>query len=306
MSYALLGDIAFDLLHAPTGFDERRSANFAEHQVLSGKPRLQAMGLALTEITLQLRLHHQLGAVESRYQALITAKEKQEALALVLGFSKFKGNFVITDLSSNVLFTDEKGNPLAREVSLTLREFVGETGAGILGKALAINGNSPLASILPKGLSEFISKARQMISKGVQIYRQARQTITDVKNAIAIIKAMADNPLEALSQLPFVIDSLSGSLGGLAELVGLKDEFEQFAPHIAGVKEFTQGVGELAEQLNTAQSLFISGLNGRSFNGGWFELSEQAIEQAATLSESMAKPAAKMTAWIAIRGDGNA
>lgn len=61
MSYALLGNIAFDLLNAPSGLDERRSATFAEHQVLSGKPKLQAMGLDLTEITLQLSLHHQLG-----------------------------------------------------------------------------------------------------------------------------------------------------------------------------------------------------------------------------------------------------
>ena len=85
MNFALLGNIAFDLLNAPTAFDERRSANYAEHAVLSGKPRLQAMGLDLTEITLQLKLHHQLAPVDERYQALIAAKEKQEALALVLG-----------------------------------------------------------------------------------------------------------------------------------------------------------------------------------------------------------------------------
>ena len=71
--------------------------------------------------------------MESRYQALLAAKAKQEALALMWG-SKYKGNFVITDISSTTLFTDGKGNALAREMNISLREFVGNSQTAYWGR----------------------------------------------------------------------------------------------------------------------------------------------------------------------------
>lgn len=80
--YFMLGNIAFEPVNL-TDFSETHSADFAEHAVLKGKPRLQAMGEKLTEFSLAIRLHHKIGGVESRYQALLAAKAKQEALALI-------------------------------------------------------------------------------------------------------------------------------------------------------------------------------------------------------------------------------
>ncbi|MGX2951626.1 phage tail protein [Ursidibacter sp. B-7004-1] len=302
MNFALLGNIAFDLLNAPSAFDERRSATYAEHAVLSGKPRLQAMGLELTEITLQLKLHHQLAPVGERYQALITAKEKQEALALVLGWSQFKGNFVITNLESQTLLCDEQGNALAREVSITLREFVGNTGNGLLGAALSIGGNSPLASILPKGLTDFVSKTAQLVNKGIRIYRQTRQTITAVKDTVAIMKAMARNPSQALAQLPIVLGNLGKTTQGLAEMVGLGNSFSMLTQGLAGATPFLNGLIELNTALNTAQMEFKRGLNQQNL-GEWFDLGIKAVDEADNATQAMTKSAAELTAWIAIRGD---
>ena len=151
MSYALLGHIAFDLLNAPTALDEKHSATYAQHDVLSGRPRLQAIGNELTELTLNLNLHYMLGSVDGRYQELILAKENQQALALVIGFNQFKGYFVIVDIQSQALYSDALGNTLAREVSVTLREFVGEQGQDILGLALQFGANSPIGALLPAG-----------------------------------------------------------------------------------------------------------------------------------------------------------
>ncbi|EIJ68062.1 phage tail protein [Pasteurella bettyae] len=301
-NYALLGNIAFDLLSAPTGFDESRSAVFAEHEVLSGKPKLQAMGMALTDVTLQLQLHHQLAPVENRYQALLTAQESQEALALVFGFSKFKGHFVITDVTSTVLFTDGKGNALARDVSLTLREFVGNPQAGILGAALSLADNSPLASIVPKGLSNFVSQANQLMSKGIAVARQVKQVVADVKSAVEIMKHLKDNPLAALSEISGIVNTLGGSFGGLAEMVGLGNAFASLTEGVRGAAGFMQDLTTLSGHLNTAYSLFKSGIEGDEL-GEWFDLGVKAIESADLVSESLAKNSAKMTAWIAIRAD---
>lgn len=302
MSYALLGSIAFDLLNAPTAFDERREATFAEHQVLSGKPKLQAMGLMLTEITLQLNLHHQLGAVEARYQALIEAKTSQQALALVFGFSKFVGHFVITEVSSQALLTDEKGQVLARNVSVSLREFVGNIGQGVLGAALAVGGNSPLASILPTGLSQFVGRAKQLVTKGIQVYRQTRQVINEVKQTIAVMKSLARNPREALLQLPFIVESLGSSIGSLGEMVGLKESFTLLTNGIQGAMPFMQGLAALSVEVDSAYQLFKQGLNSNEM-GDWFDLGVKAIDSAEVVGESLAKNSAELTAWIAIRAD---
>lgn len=301
-NYALLGNIAFDLLNAPSAFDERRAASFAEHAVLAGKPKLQAMGLELTEITLQLKLHHKLGNVEQRYQALLTAKETQEALALVLGFSKFKGHFVITEVSSGILFSDHEGNALARDVSITLREFVGNVGQGLLGAALAIGGNSPLASLLPKGLTGFVSKTAELVNKGIRAYRQARQAISDVRDVVAVMRALAHNPSEALAQLPAVLGSLGTSLSGLGEMVGLGNSFSLLTQGLNGAQPFLLGLAELNEALTAAQTEFKRGLNSNDF-GEWFDFGIKAIDTADEVAASIAKNSAELTAWIAIRAD---
>lgn len=80
--YFMLSNIAFEPVNL-TEFSEQHTAEFAEHAVLKGKPRLQAMGEKLNELNFALRLHHTIGGVESRYQALLEAKAKQAALALI-------------------------------------------------------------------------------------------------------------------------------------------------------------------------------------------------------------------------------
>lgn len=303
MSYALLGHIAFDLLNAPTAFNEQRSANFAEHQVLEGKPKLQAMGLGLTEISLELSLHHQLGEVESRYQQLIIAKEKQEALALVLGASRFKGHFVITAMDSRTTFTDEQGNALAREVSITLREFVGKVQEGVPGAALSVGGNSPLASLLPKGLVSGVNSVSAMVKKGVEAYRHTQRVINEVKQAVAVMKSFRSDPALALAQLPFVVENLGGALGGLSAAVGLGSQLQTLSNKVGEWRGYFDDLSNIAEPLNEAYRLFKRGLNARDLNGEWFNLGVQAVEQAEEMAERVAKNSAKMTAWIAIRQD---
>ncbi|TNG92252.1 phage tail protein [Pasteurellaceae bacterium USgator11] len=302
MSYALLGHIAFDLLNAPTVLDERRSAVYAQHDVLSGKPRLQAMGVALTEITLNLSLHHQLGAVDSRYQALIAAKESQQALALVLGFSKFKGHFVITELSSQALYTDSRGNALAREISITLREFVGNSQSGLLGAALKLGANSPLGSLLPQSAVRLIKQTKNLVTKGIQVYRQTRQTIDEVRNLVTLMKTLHHDPLTALSHLPFVVENLGSSLGQLREMLGLSNSFAMLTHGIGGTNTFLRDLGEIADSLNGLQSQFKQGLNDNKL-GEWFDLGVKAIDDTEYLLEQMSAPVAQMTAWIVLRAD---
>lgn len=302
MSYALLGSIAFDLLNAPSAFDERRSALFAEHAVLDGKPKLQAMGLGLTEITLQLKLHYQLGNVESRYQALLTAKAQQEALALVLGFSKFKGHFVITEVNSQVLLTNHRGTPLIRDVSVTLREFAGKVEQGMLGAALSFAGQSPLASILPKGFMATASRVAQAVQQGVKVYQQARRTIDEIKNAMVVMRNFAHDPLTALAQLPIMAEMLGGTLSNVAELFSLNPVFESTSEAFSTMRGFMNEILQLAEPLGTAYGLCKTEF-APDAQQEWISGLEATIAEAETKADNLAKSTAEMTAWIALRSE---
>ena len=98
--FAMLGDVRFELLSSFTDFEETHTAAYAKHEVLAGRPRLQAMGNELTEIRFSLRLHWKLGNPDTAYRGLIAAKEAQEALALVYGSGRHAGWFVISSISS--------------------------------------------------------------------------------------------------------------------------------------------------------------------------------------------------------------
>ena len=46
--FAMLGDVRFELLSSFTDFEETHTAAYAKHEVLAGRPRLQAMGPFIT------------------------------------------------------------------------------------------------------------------------------------------------------------------------------------------------------------------------------------------------------------------
>ena len=202
--YFMLGKVAFEPVDL-TDFNETHSADYAEHAVLKGKPRLQAMGEKLTELSFAIRLHHKIGGVEKRYQALLSAQAKQEAMPLIIGRGKYKGNFVITDISSATLFTDKFGNALAREMNITLREFVGDMDDNPLGAALNLGSNSLLGSILPEGALKALSEVKETVQKGAELFNQGRQIVDEVRNTIAIVRQLADDPMAALAYLPGVL-----------------------------------------------------------------------------------------------------
>ena len=73
--FAMLGDVRFELLGSFTDLEETHAAAYAKHEVLAGRPRLQAMGNDLTQIRFGIKLHWKLGDVDAAYKGLIAAKD---------------------------------------------------------------------------------------------------------------------------------------------------------------------------------------------------------------------------------------
>jgi len=301
--YFMLGNVAFEPVDL-TDFNESHSAEFAEHAVLKGKPRLQAMGEKLTELSFAIRLHHKIGGVEKRYQALLSAQSKQEAMPLIIGRGKYKGNFVITDISSATLFTDKFGNALAREMNITLREFVGDMDNNPLGAALNLGSNSLLGSILPEGAVKALSEVKETVQKGAELFNQGRQIVDEVRNTIAIVRQLADDPIAALAYLPGVLGNLDGALGSFGELTGMSGLFEGIRDALPAISEFSQEAnGIYADLMVMKDSLtFGSQSNGSNWDG-WFKPADNALSNINERIDNAAAPVATMTAWIVLRKD---
>ena len=300
--YFMLGNIAFEPVNL-TDFNETHSADFAEHAVLKGKPKLQAMGEKLTDLSFAIRLHHKIGGVESRYQSLLSAKAKQEALALMWG-SKYKGNFVITDISSTTLFTDGKGNALAREMNISLKEFVGNGQAGLLGAALNVGGKSLLGSILPKGLTNTLSTVKSTVSRGVELYNQGKRAVDEVRNTVAVVRQLAHDPASALAYLPSALANLDNALGGFGELVGMQSAFEGVRQYLPAISEFSRDVSAIYDDLQIMKQSFSRASADSEWNN-WFTPADNALTEINERLDNSANSVAKMTAWIVLREDEN-
>ena len=298
--YFMLGNIAFEPVNL-TDFNETHSADFAEHAVLKGKPKLQAMGEKLTDLSFAIRLHHKIGGVESRYQSLLSAKAKQDALALMWG-SKYKGNFVITDISSTTLFTDGKGNALAREMNISLKEFVGNGQAGLLGAALNVGGKSLLGSILPKGLTNTLSTVKSTVSRGVELYNQGKRAVDEVRNTVAVVRQLAHDPASALAYLPSALANLDNALGGFGELVGMQSAFEGVRQYLPAISEFSRDVSAIYDDLQIMKQSFSRASADSEWNN-WFTPADNALTEINERLDNSANSVAKMTAWIVLRED---
>lgn len=299
--YLMLGTIALEAIDV-TDFSESHPTLFAEHNVLKGKPRLQAMGEGLIELNLSVRLHHKIGGVERRYQSLLAAKAKQEALALIWGRGKFKGNFVITDIHSNTLFTDKYGNVLCREITINLKEYVGEIKDRLLGAALNIGSGSLLEAILPTEVLTGSNTLKENLIKGIDIYNQGKRMIDEVQNTIAIMKQFSLDPATALTLLPSALGHLDNAIEHFGELTKMKALFEGVRTVLPVVSEFSQEVAEIQSSLIAIQSDFQQGSTGTDWSH-WFPSAQHTMVGVVESVGFLTPRVSEMTAWVVLRND---
>lgn len=122
--HALLGQIAFSLITYFEGIDIRFGAQYAEHALLQGKPRLQWTGDMLEEYTWTLVFHSGFCTPELELAKLRAAISAHEALPLVFANGDYRGRFVPVWAEVSTRQTGRDGTALCIEVRVTLREFV--------------------------------------------------------------------------------------------------------------------------------------------------------------------------------------
>lgn len=120
--YAQLGNIRFEGLKGFSNFSHERGVNYAQHELINGKPRLQAVGDNLDSISFGMYLHSEFTDPEADIETLRLAMQNREVLPLILGNGRILGFFVIPNFSQVNSFTDPKGNLIEVTLSIELLE----------------------------------------------------------------------------------------------------------------------------------------------------------------------------------------
>lgn len=211
--FALLGDVQFDLITYFDGFESQFGADYAEHALIEGKPRLQFIGDKLDEIRIQLAFHLHYCDPEAELAKLKDALAAHQAMALVLGNGDYKGWFVLTDVQATNKHTDKAGTLIALEASITLREFVGDKKNPLPPPAVQPK-LPPAAATLATGAAA----VRDNIRQAVTYANQAQSALRVAVDAARVAQKLRDNPLAALGRVPSLLTGMKQVAGPLEKL----------------------------------------------------------------------------------------
>lgn len=297
--YAMLGEVPFEFLQSFSEWEETHGADYAKHEMLGGRPRLQAVGNDLTKIRFGLKLHWKLGSPDAAYKGLVAAKEAQQALSLVTGAGRFVGWFVIESLSARTLVQDAQGRTAARELEVSLVEFVGDPNNPLPAPAVAPAQENPLLSLLPESVRGTASKAAEAVQKGVRLYRAAEKEIGQIQNLIGRARDLKNDPAAAFSILG---DALSVGGSALGKLDALPQAGRYFGS-LKGAAEMLSYGGQASRHLADGIAAVRGGVESRSI-GGWLDAAAEFAAAAGDSLNNGAAGAESLTAYLAARKDG--
>lgn len=129
-----LGDLTFtassNKIFTYKDLNIKNSVRLAQHESLQSKPTMEFIGSSLDEISLKLSL-----LIENRvnpYNEFMKLKRKMnkgEELLFFIGNKKI-GKFIISELSEDIRRVDNKGNILAMDININLKEYVKSSSPG--------------------------------------------------------------------------------------------------------------------------------------------------------------------------------
>ncbi|MGO1000831.1 phage tail protein [Lysobacter sp. CA196] len=242
--YAVLGDIAFEAPATVQALDTQAGAEFAEHALIGGKPRLQHTGARLDEQALRMAFHAHFCDPAAELVKLRAALTAHEALALVLGSGEFMGWYVLTDLRITRQHALGDGTLVSADAEATLREFTGDPARPL--QPPAVRPSLPPTTAVQAATAPLVQGAtgvtavRQAMTSAVSLATQARSALRVAGDAARFASSLRSNPLAALGQLPGLSRALQQAepaLAGGANAFGrLTDATTDAAPVLSALQ----------------------------------------------------------------------
>lgn len=288
--FALLGDVQFDLITYFDGFESQFGADYAEHPLIEGKPRLQFVGDKLDEIRIQLAFHLHYCDPEAELAKLKNALAAHQAMALVLGNGDYKGWFVLTDVQATSKHTDKAGTLIALEASITLREFVGDKKNPLQPPAVQPKLPPAAAKALPASqtagvatLASGTAAVRDNIRQAVTYANQAQSALRVAVDAARLAQKLRDNPLAALGRVPSLLTGMKQVAGPLENLSPTLASLTSQLPEASGIlRASNNALGAVRNAQGALSAVSAGTVTGRiDYLAGQLSTATSALESAA-------------------------
>jgi len=225
--YAQLGNIRFEGLKGFSNFSHERGVNYAQHELINGKPRLQAVGDNLDSISFGMYLHSEFTNPEADIEALRLAMQNREILPLILGNGRVLGFFVIPNFSQINSFTDPLGNLIEVTLSVELLESFSddplrESELQAINQAFATSQrNSNVRSVLPAKLSQGMTMTAEISNI------QTSTTLTGIYTAkITAVPSRSEYWSEKIEKS---LNDIEGSLTNVQSILSDASELQEMA-----------------------------------------------------------------------------
>ena len=121
--FAVLGDIQFEVVGSPEGYDSAGAYEYSEQRVIESKPRLQWVGDELDRLNFELMWHASFTNPAAQLALLRATAAQHLALPLVFGDGGFRGFFVVESIAVRSQQLSAGGAPIAIRVALSLKEW---------------------------------------------------------------------------------------------------------------------------------------------------------------------------------------
>ena len=121
--FAVLGEIQFEVVGSPEGYESAGAYGFDEQRVIESKPRLQWVGDELERLSFELMWHSSFTNPAAQLALLRATAALHQALPLVFGNGGFRGFFVIESIKMKSQQLSAGGALIAIRVALALREW---------------------------------------------------------------------------------------------------------------------------------------------------------------------------------------
>ncbi len=194
-TFAKLGGVKFEVATIE-GMMESTQWEYKPQDTIADKTIIQFVGAKPRTLDISARLHAIFCKPDERLQELKDEAKKTKALPFILSTGRLVGFFVITDVGSRIVKTDDKGFTIAMELTLKLTETSGvaavtpspqqETATDV--KKVAEPSTSLLSNIVGIIASDTATTVEQLFDKQLQqLKSQVLEKAKQITGEIPII-----------------------------------------------------------------------------------------------------------------------
>jgi phage protein U len=125
--FAVFGEILFEILNSPSGFESSRSWDYAEQRVVEDRPKLQWIANALELLEIDFHFHASFTNPSAQLNALIAAGDDHNARPLVFGNGVHRGYFIVMAIRTLSSQMSADGSLIAITMRVSLKEWAFES-----------------------------------------------------------------------------------------------------------------------------------------------------------------------------------